>query len=246
MRLDANITGIPINDLTKLKPVDVEKAVSKRLKGCKGQLLVHDLSTLTPTMVERDIVSYKKKGIFPDLIVIDYADIMAPDIRSKERRHDFSSIYQGLRAIAKEHNVAIWTASQSNRASFKKNTMKMDDISEDWGKAMIADYIIGLSQSEFDRKAKPQKMRLALVKNRNGEKGIVVDTRVDFSRMRMHVVVSAEEVEEEKKLYGEKKSKVREMIERGDKTAKEIMDETGCSKTHFYEIKKEIESEETE
>jgi replicative DNA helicase len=226
-----------------MKPEDVEKAVLKRLKGCKGQLLVHDLSTLTPSMVERDLVSYKKKGIFPDLIVVDYADIMTPDTRSKERRHEFSSIYNGLRAIAKKENVAIWTASQSNRASFKKNTMKMDDIAEDWGKAMIADYIIGLSQSDIDRKAKPQKMRLALVKNRNGEKGIVVDTRVDFSRMRMHVVVSAEEAEEEKELYGEKKEKIRELIKEGRYTVEEVMDKTGCKRRYYFKVKEEMEKE---
>jgi replicative DNA helicase len=246
LRLHANLTGYAINDLTKLKPEVVEKAVSKRLKGCKGQLLVHDLSTLTPSMVERDIVSYKKKGIFVDMVVIDYADIMTPDTKAKERRHDFSSIYQGLRAIAKKEDIAVWTASQSNRASYKKNTLRMDDVAEDWGKVMIADYVIGLCQSDIERKAKPQKMRLALVKNRNGEKGITVDTRVDFARMRMHGVVSAEEAEKEKKLYGSMKPKVIEMIKDGGKTPKEIMDETGCSKTRFYEIKKEMEGEETE
>jgi len=246
LRLDANLSNYSLNDLTEVEPGDVEKKILNRLKGCKGQLRVHDLSSLTPAQVERDLVSYKRKGVFPDLIVIDYADIMTPDTKAKERRHDFSAIYQGLRAIAKKENVAIWTASQANRESFKRKTMTMDSIAEDWGKAMIADYIIGLSQNSKDRNLKPERVRLSLVKNRNGEKGIEIKTRVDFSRMRFDVTVSVEEAKKEKELYGSKKEKVIGMIKDGEKTPKEIMDETGCSKTHFYEIKKEMEGEETE
>ena len=111
---------------------------------------------------------------------------------------------------------------------------------EDWGKAMIADYIIGLSQSDIDRKAKPQKMRLALVKNRNGEKGIVVDTRVDFARMRMHVIVPVEE--EEKDDYGSKKPKVKEMIEDGC-TVEEVMKKTGCSRRYYFKVKEKLDDE---
>ena len=242
LRLDANLTGYAINDLTKMSAQDVQKAVEKRLKGLKGKLYVHDLpgGDLTPAKVERDIVNYKRKGIVPDLVVIDYADIMKPDSKWKERRHEFTDIYNGLRAIAKKHNVAIWTASQSNRASYKKNNIKLDDIAEDWGKAMIADYIIGLCQSAEEAKAKPQKMRLFLAKNRNGEKGIVVDTRVDFARMRMHVIVPVEE--EEKEEYGSKKPKVKEMIKDGY-TVEEVMDKTKCKRSYYFKVKKEMEAE---
>jgi replicative DNA helicase len=245
LRLQANLTGIQINDLAKLYPEDVEKKLKKRLKGCKGQLLVHDLSSLTPAMVECDLVAYKKKGIFPDLIVIDSAEEMTPDTRSKERRHEFSSIYQGLRAIAKKENVAVWTASQANRASYRKSIIKLDDVAEDWGKVMIADYVVGLCQTETEAKYKPQKMRLFLAKNRNGEKGIVVETRVDFARMRMHVVVSAEDAEKEKEMYGSMKEKVKELIKRKGvveemtkNIAEEIAEEVGCTDRYVYDVKK--------
>jgi len=242
LRLHANLTGLRINDLPGMPAEDVEEAVEDREKGLKGKLLVHDLpgGDLTPAKVERDIEGYKRRGIVPDLIVIDYADIMKPDSKWKERRHEFTDIYNSLRSIAKKHNVGVWTASQSNRASYKKNTIKLDDIAEDWGKAMIADYIIGLCQSAEEAKAKPQKMRLFLAKNRNGEKGIVVDTRVDFARMRMHVTVPAEE--DEKEEYGSKKPKVKEMIEDGC-TAEEVVKETGCDRSYYFKVKKEVKAE---
>ena len=244
LRLDAHLTGISINDLTKMSAEDVEEEVKDRLKGLKGNLFVNDLPpfTLTPATLERDIEGYKRRGINPDLIVIDYADLMAPDHKRKERRHEFSDIYTQLRGVAKKFNVGVWTASQSNRKSYKKSIIRLDDIAEDWGKAMVADYVIGLCQTDEEAKKKPAQMRLFFAKNRNGEKEISIKTTIDFSKMRMFIIEVAEE--DEFDAYGDKKRKVRELIEAGC-DREEVMEKTKCTEQYYYKIKKEMEAEKT-
>lgn len=241
LRLDANITRIPINDLTKMSAEDTQEAVEdwKKKLGLRGELYVNDLPPydLTPAILERDIEGYKRRGIMPALVVVDYADLMAADSKRKEKRHEFTDIYTQLRGIAKRHDVGVWTASQTNRKSFKKTIIRLDDVAEDWGKAMVADYVIGLCQTDKEAQAKPQQMRLFLAKNRNGQKEVTAKTTIDFSRMRMFVIEVAEEEEEKR---GEKKVKIKEMIERGDKSVEEIAKEVGCSERHVHNVKKQM------
>jgi replicative DNA helicase len=193
LRMDANLTGVPIDKLVEMRD-HVEEVIRDRKAKMKGRLFIHDLPpySLTPSDIDRDIDNYRKHGVNPGLVVVDYADIMAPDRGRQERRHEFTDIYVGLRGVAKKQEVAIWSASQSNRASFKKAIIRLDDVAEDWGKAMTADYVFGLCQTEDEAKMKPQRMRFFFAKNRNGLKEIQVKTTVDFSRMKMFVIAVAD------------------------------------------------------
>ena len=62
--------------------------------------------------------------------------------------------------------------------------------------------------------------------------------------MRMNVVVSAEDAEEEKKLYGSMKEQIRRLIAEG-KDREEVMEKTKCTEQYYYKVKKEMENEET-
>ena len=57
------------------------------------------------------------KGIRPDLIVIDYADIMRSSRKYDDLRHELKLIYEELRAWATEIKTPIWTASQTKRSA---------------------------------------------------------------------------------------------------------------------------------
>jgi hypothetical protein len=117
----------------------VEEVVRERRAKMKGRFFIHDLPpySLTPSDIDRDIDNYRKQGVNPGLVVVDYADIMNPDKSYKERRHEFTDIYVGLRGVAKKQDVGVWSASQSNRASFKKRIIRLDDVAEDWGPRLL-------------------------------------------------------------------------------------------------------------
>lgn len=52
------------------------------------------------------------EGFIPDVIVIDYADIMCLP-PGKEMRHRLDTLWQGLKGITNEYNILIVTASQT-------------------------------------------------------------------------------------------------------------------------------------
>ena len=91
----------------------------------------------------------QKDGFIPDLIIIDYADLMKVD--SANLRVDTGRIYKDLRGIAVEYNVAMITASQSNRAGEDQRILTMKNFAEDYSKAGISDNVITYNQTRAEK-----------------------------------------------------------------------------------------------
>jgi len=126
----------------------------------------------------------RRSGFFPDFVVVDYADLMRSETKYSEKRHEHSHIYETLRGWAVEEEFPLWTATQANRASLSKTQVTVADISEDFGKAMIADVIVGLCQNKKEKDR--QEMRLFIAKNRDGTSGMEVPVKTDFAHAKFY------------------------------------------------------------
>ena len=88
----------------------------------------------------------------PDVIVIDYADIMAPErFSSRDERHKLNDTWKALRGLAQERNCLVVTATQTNRSTFNKD-IEESDIAEDIRKLAHATTVIALNQDKEDKK----------------------------------------------------------------------------------------------
>lgn len=92
----------------------------------------------------------KEKGIVPDVIIVDYADILAPGIK-QDYRHQIDHTWKMLRALAQERNALVVTASHSSRSTFNKD-MTQEDLSEDIRKVNHVSCMVGLNQKNSDKK----------------------------------------------------------------------------------------------
>lgn len=86
----------------------------------------------------------QREGWLPEVLVIDYADLIKPDSFIKDKRNQLSNIWENLSRIAKTRNILLFTASQANRAAVRKTKLTSEDIAEDFSKAMIADAMISI------------------------------------------------------------------------------------------------------
>lgn len=118
------------------------------------------------------------KAFIPDVIIVDYADLMTPETSYTDYRHDLAVLYKGLRQIALDRNCAMITASQSNRASIGARVVSLKHFAEDIQKANIADIVLSLCQT--DDEAKQSKMRVFCCKNRSGVKGFQVENYYSY------------------------------------------------------------------
>ena len=57
------------------------------------------------------------QGKLPDMILVDYADILKPIGNFTERRHQLGNIYEDLRGMAGEFDVPIWDCFSSKSFS---------------------------------------------------------------------------------------------------------------------------------
>lgn len=121
-----------------------------------------------------------KLGVNYDLVVVDYADIMAPEVRSGNKIDNSCSIYQNLRAFAQTYNVALLSATQTNRDGAKSAVAKATDVAEDYNKIRIADLVISINATP-DEKAQ-NIARLYFAASRHQEGDFTVNIQQDLAR----------------------------------------------------------------
>ena len=182
-RFDSCITDIKLNDLLKNKFNVVEK-----LKEINGHLIIKEYpskSASTQT-IRSHIERLKKRGVKPDMIIVDYADLLKPVRSQGEKRHELESIYEELRGIAQREKCTVVTASQTNRGGLNAEVITMESISEAFSKCFVADFIFSLSRTPQDKQANTG--RVFIAKNRNGLDGLVFPIFADWSNVTMKVL----------------------------------------------------------
>ena len=190
MRYDCCITGVALQD-HKANKENIYNMVSE----LDGHLIIKEYPTksASTSTIRKHIEKLKKRGIEPDMIIVDYADLLRPIKNTNEKRHDLENIYEELRAIAQIYDCPVWTASQTNRSGLNAEVITMEAISEAFNKCFVADFIFSLSRTIQDRNANTG--RIFIAKNRNGPDGFVYPAFVDWSNVKIKVLERASQEE---------------------------------------------------
>ena len=193
-RYDSKITGIQLKDLYASKEM-----IRDHVQDVEGRLIIKEYPTksASPRTNKSHIEKLKKRGIHPDIIIVDYADLLRPVRHTSEKRHDLENIYEELRSIAQVHSCPVWTASQTNRSGLNAEVITMESISEAFNKCFVADFIFSLSRTAQDKQA--NKGRIFIAKNRNGPDGLVFPVFADWSNVSMKVLERVDEDADELK-----------------------------------------------
>ena len=182
-RYDSCITGIPLDEL-----MDRKDEIREMINDCDGTLIVKEYPTKTATTntIRAHIEKLKQQGIIPDMIIVDYADLLRTLSTRREKREELESIYEELRAIMMENNVVGWTASQTNRTGLQAEIITMQSISEAFNKCFIADLIFSVSRTVEDKQKNGG--RIYIAKNRNGQDGLVYSIFMDTANIDIKIV----------------------------------------------------------
>jgi replicative DNA helicase len=121
-----------------------------------GTLSVQDLKNRL-TLMEQE------ENFIPDLIVIDAADNLKK--QDKDRRIEIGRIWEQLTALSQERNCLVVTASQTNRAAVNKPDLTMEDLAEDFSKAMGCDLFLAVNQTTQEKEQ--QILRLSIILHRH-------------------------------------------------------------------------------
>jgi len=187
-RYDSCISGVHLGDLFASK-----NEVLMKIKDIPGQLIIKEYPTKSASTetIKQHIERLRKRGIEPDMVIVDYADLLRPTRTSSEKRYDLENTYEELRAIAQIYKCPVWTASQTNRSGLNAEVITMEAISEAFNKCFVADFICSLSRTVQDKQA--NKGRVFIAKNRNGPDGLIFPAFVDWSNVNIQILKSERE-----------------------------------------------------
>lgn len=194
-RYDSNFCGISATDVP-----DEKAFINERLSALRptlGKLIIKEYPTNTASVqtlrshIEKVAIT---KGFKPDVLIVDYADVMRSSRQYDSLRHELKLVYEELRGLGMELGIPVWTASQSNRDSTESDVVGLDKISESFGKAMVCDFIATLSRKPL-QKAKGLG-NLFIPKNRLGKDGILFPVKVDTARSMIEILDKNIDLEE--------------------------------------------------
>ena len=119
------------------------------------KLSTYPNDTLTVAEIKSLLHIWERQESFvADVIIIDYADILAPDPDSTrmEFRHQTNQIWKRLRGLSEERHCLVITATQAPARSYEKETLTMSDFSEDKRKLGHVTLFCGLNQTPDEKK----------------------------------------------------------------------------------------------
>jgi replicative DNA helicase len=185
-RYDTVFTGIPSSEL-----VDNRDKVRNKIKGLRGKLLIKYFPPkgVSAKKLELHIEKMISTGNRPDLIIIDYADLLLSHTNKSDSTYgEQGGVYIELRGMSGELEIPIWTASQTNRSAIDSEVIEADKVADSYAKVMNADFIMSLSRKSKDKLNNTA--RVHIMKNRFGQDGITFPCKMDTNHGVLDVYTS--------------------------------------------------------
>lgn len=179
-RMVAMIEGIPLSDIkrpTELSTDDTNKVMKALNKIKQLKINIFDESHLTPSRIREQASKASDK---PQVIFIDYLQLMTSDTPSNDRRVDVEKISRDLKIIANETGCVIVLLSQLNRGVESRNDKRpmMSDLKESGGIEADASMIFMLYRDDYYNREGVQdedksELEVNVAKNKDGSTGVV-------------------------------------------------------------------------
>ena len=187
MRMDSMLTNIPTREVFRNLD-DVELKVKMMGKSAGSVQIKYMPSGKTCNDLRAYLKEYQvKKGFKPDILLIDYLDLMMPmsvkvspsDLFVKDKY-----VSEELRNLAMETQAIVVTASQLNRAAVEEIEFDHSHISGGLSKIQTADNVIGIFTSRAMKERGRYQIQFMKTRSSSGV-GQKVDLEFDLDSLRI-------------------------------------------------------------
>ena len=148
-------------------------------------------SAVTLTEIRNRVRKVKQQNGL-DIVFVDHIGLMKSEEKAENRTREISVFSKGLKAIAKEYDVAMIVLTQLNRSVEQRANKRpmLSEIMDSDSASQDADIVIGLYRENYydqektdTTKNEVEELELILLKNRDGASGTIVmnfDTRTQL------------------------------------------------------------------
>jgi hypothetical protein len=168
------LTGIQTSEHKERKDEIVRK-----IKNTPGRVRIkyYPPQFASAKTLSAHIEKLKASGFNPNLIIIDYADLLKSGSNRDGLYAELGGIYEELRGLSGEMSIPIWTATQTNRAAIDHEVIQADSVGDSYKKVQTADFIMSVSRKTKDKLSNTG--RIHIVKNRFGPDGMTFPAKID-------------------------------------------------------------------
>lgn len=141
----------------EVEPLDCRKAIAngnkfkKFMKGRRIKLATYSNGSLTVAKIQSVLETWiSKENFIPDIIVIDYADLLDfPGI--KDERDRINKTWMGLRSLSQDYKCLVVTATQADADSYDKSSLGLKNFSNDKRKYAHVTSMYSLNQQPDEK-----------------------------------------------------------------------------------------------
>jgi len=188
LRAVGTLTGVRLDDIHHHQEL-VRRVMTSTKQTYNKRLLIHEMppDECSVAHIYALMDSLKRQeGWKPDVVILDYMDLMVSR-NANYNKDDYSQqkhVANEIRGLAKNENVLVFTATQTNRSGAGSDGMiDVTKASESFAKQFSLDYVVSLNQSEADRQAQPPRITMYVAKNRNGPKLVSINCEIQYDCM---------------------------------------------------------------
>lgn len=115
------------------------------------KLSCHATGELSVGGMEGKLEALARDNWTPDVIVVDYADILTSSAFHKEARDKTNSIWEELRKLSQKQHCLVATATQTNALSYTATTLNRSHFSNDKRKFAHVTGMIGINMTDYEK-----------------------------------------------------------------------------------------------
>jgi len=145
----------PIIEERKLEAVDARAAYriwNKLDKIGRFRLMTYSSGSLSAEQIASHVANGEREGWVPDVIVIDYADLLAPPHGITEKREGIDETWRRLRRLSQDFHCCVVTATQGDAASYRTGLIRGSNFSDSRTKNDHVTAGFGLNVNDEDRR----------------------------------------------------------------------------------------------
>ena len=165
---------------------EVHRTLEKRHKTLinRIKLITYSSESLTMSKINAELDILEKSGFFPQIIIIDYMDLIAPDYDATglKPRDQENKKWMRARRLSQDRKCLLLSASQSDTEGFDKKFLSKKNFSEDRRKLDHVTAMVGLNMTKEEKKKGIMRINDIVARDTEGANWCYVTHRLQIGR----------------------------------------------------------------